>query len=93
MLIVSIVLLSSLAVGDCFLKIFGRPNYSVGVSMEVEFCSSCSSLHMDYYPHNYRLFLEVEEWEKPFLGFINDDMCSNLFSYVISYISIRALRE
>ena len=59
----------------------GRLSSLVGISYLVKLCSTCSTLHMDYYPRNYRVFLETEEWEMPFLGCIKDDMFAIIFFY------------
>ena len=34
---------------------------------------------MDYYPRNYRVFRQTEDWEMPFLGCIKDDMLATIF--------------
>ena len=58
-----------------------RHNSLVGVSYPIDVCLTYSSLHIDYDPRNYRLFLEPGDWEKPFLGCIKDDMLASIFFY------------
>lgn len=61
------------------IKMSSRHSSLVGVSYPIDVCLTCSSLHMDYYPRNYRVFLELKDWELPFLGCIKDDMLAVIF--------------
>ena len=63
-----------------------RQSSLVGVNYLVDIISTYSSLHMEYYPRNYRIFLELEGWEQSFLGWIKDDMLLTPFFYDCPHI-------
>lgn len=63
----------------------GHPRFVVGISYLVEiFLVYSTTLHMDYYPINYKVSLEIENWELSFLGYMKDDMLATIF-FVITH--------
>lgn len=69
-----------------FLAMSSCHNTLVGVSTKVEPCALCNALHMDYYPHNYMVFLDVGCGEVSVMGWVKDDFLSSIFFYECPHI-------